>query len=73
MAISELQVLLARLAWIISFVPMSFFVRHVSISVEDSAIVLEEFDGDRFTARHLEIEDHALTRCTVLPEEVAEN
>jgi hypothetical protein len=36
--------------------------------VEDSAIVLEELRRDRFTARHLEVEDHTLPGRRVLPE-----
>src|SRR5579862_5455482 len=45
-----------------------FFVHHVPIGVEDSAVVLEELCGDRFTARHLEVEDHTFARHRVLPE-----
>src|SRR6266700_1986918 len=48
-----------------------FFIHDVSIGVEDSTIVLEELLGDLLASRHLEVEDHSLTRRAELPEKGA--
>ena len=44
------------------------FIGGVSIRVKYAAIVFEEGFRNFFAARHLEVEDHALARRTVLPE-----